>query len=187
MMKMKCVHIALIGCLVLVLCACNQDAKKTPATPVDTVEFSIPKTTEEVKETFDNGVHKSSVYYHEETKEKVAEVTFHENGQPYTQRAFKGEIMDGESKSYYKNGNPWSVNTYKDGVYHGKYKTWHENGQVNIDGNYSNGKPEGDWLFFYPNGQIDTRGIFREGKKVGVWTSYNEDGTLIREVDYDKQ
>jgi antitoxin component YwqK of YwqJK toxin-antitoxin module len=186
MMNMKSVNTLLIGSFALGLSACHEEPK-TPAKQVATIEFSIPNTTEEVVEKHDNGIHKTSVYYHEETKEKVAEVTFHENGQPFTKRTYKGEIMDGESRSYYKNGNPWSLNTYKNGVYHGRYMTWHENGQVNIDGNYVNGKAEGDWLIFYPNGQINSRGVYREGKKVGIWTSYSEDGKLIREIDYDKQ
>ncbi len=186
-MKISFAAKTIIVCLILGSVFACKDEKKASAQKVDTIEFSIPNTTEEVKEKFESGLHKNSVYFNKDTKEKVAEVTFHENGQPYTNRKFQGETMNGESWSYYKDGQPWSLNTFKDGVYHGKYKTWHENGQVNIEGRYVEGKEDGDWLTFYPNGQINTRGLYSLGEKVGVWSSYNEDGTLFRELDYSKK
>lgn len=165
--------------------SCKEDTK-TKAQKVSTIEFSIPNAEEEVKEKYESGVHKSSIYYNKETKEKVAEVNFHENGQPYTNRKFEKGVMNGESWSYYKDGKPWSLNTFKNGVYHGKYKTWHDNGQLNIDGQYVDGKEDGDWLTFYPGGQINTRGLYSMGEKVGLWASYNPDGTLNKEQDFSK-
>lgn len=176
-----------IGLITTVVFSSCKDETKAPAQKAGAVEFFIPNTDEEVKEKHANGVHKSSVYFDKDNKEKVAEVTFHENGQPYTNRKFKQGNMNGESWSYYKDGKPWSLNTFKNGVYHGKYKTWHENGQVNIDGQYLEGKEDGDWLTFYPDGQINTRGLYNNGKKVGIWSSYNQDGTLNREQDFTKQ
>lgn len=165
---------------------CKDKSNSTPSSKGEIPVFNIPNTEEEVKEKFENGRHKNSVFINKDTKEKVAEVSFHENGQPYTKRNFKDGQMEGESWSYYKNGQPWSVNTFKNGVYHGKYKTWHENGQVNIEGQYVDGKENGDWLTFYPNGQINTRGIYNMGKKIGVWSSYSESGELLKEQDFTK-
>lgn len=164
-----------------------KDEVKSPAQKASIVEFSIPNTEEEIKEKYPSGVHKISVFYSKDDKEKVAEVSFHDNGQPYTNRKFEKGTMNGESWSYYKDGKPWSLNTFKDGVYHGKYKTWHDNGQLNIDGQYVEGKEDGDWLTFYPDGQINTRGLYSLGKKVGVWSSYNQDGTLSKEQDFSKE
>ncbi len=185
MMKLFAAKTLLLCLLMISLFACK-DESKSIAKKAGTIEFTIPNATEEVKEKYESGLHKSSVYFNKDTKEKIAEVTFHENGQPYTNRKFQGEVMNGESWSYYQNGQPWSLNTFKNGSYHGKYKTWHENGQVNIDGQYVDGKEDGDWLTFYPDGQINTRGLYTMGKKTGVWSSYNQDGTLNREQDFSK-
>ncbi len=172
--------------LVIALSSCNGQPQTTETQP-KTQTFEIPNTTEEVLEKYDNGLHKNSVYYDKDSREKKAEVSFHENGQPYINRKFQQGVLNGESWSYYKNGKPWSLNTFKNGVYHGKYRTWYDNGQANIEGQYVNGKEDGDWLIFYSNGQLNTRGIYMMGEKVGVWSSYNEDGTLRSEQDYTKK
>lgn len=181
-------RILLLATLVTFLISCNSEQTRPAEVVTDnSPSYFLPNTSEEIVEKYDNGQHKSSVYVDNETKEKVAEVEFHENGQLYIKKKFKDGEMDGEAWSYYKDGQPWSLNTFKNGVYHGKYKTWYENGQVNIDGQYVDGKEDGDWLIFYPTGQINTRGEYDMGDKTGVWTSYNEDGSLVREFDYSKK
>jgi len=178
------VYIATLA-LNITLYSCK-DETKAPAQKAGIIEFSIPNTEEEIKEKYPNGVHKTSIFYSTDTKEKVAEVSFHDNGRPYTNRKFANGTMNGESWSYYKDGKPWSLNTFKNGALDGKYKTWHENGQVNIEGQYIEGKEDGDWLTFYPNGQINTRGLYNLGKKTGVWSSYSEEGKLLKEQDFTK-
>jgi len=183
-MKIRFIYLfSLLSIIALFSC---KDAPKAPAQKAGAIDFSIPNTEEEIKEKYESGLHKSSVYFDKNSKEKVAEVSFHENGQPYTNRRFEGGVMNGESWSYYKDGKPWSLNTFKNGVYHGKYKTWHDNGQINIEGQYIDGKEDGDWFTFYPNGQVNTRGIYHLGEKTGIWSSYSEDGTLSKEQDYSK-
>jgi len=156
--------------------------------PVDpkkeAIPFAIPGATEEVKQKHEDGTHKLSVFYKEGTQEKVAEVQFHPNGQPYINKRFERDTLNGESWSYYADGKPWSLNTFKNGRYDGIYRTWHDNGQLNIDGHYKDGVEDGEWFTYYPTGTLNTRGIYRNGKKSGVWSSYNLQGTLIREEDF---
>lgn len=141
---------------------------------------------EQVTATFPDGKNKAAVYFDEKSKQKLAELEFHPNGQPKIHKKFEQGILQGESWCYYEDGKPWSLNTFLNGEYHGTYKTWYPNGQLHQHGNYELGQPSGEWLSYYENGAIDTRGEYRNGQKFGIWSSYNLEGKLKREQDFSK-
>ncbi len=184
-MKLSSKHVSFFSFLAIVLTCCNEN--KTPPATKAAVVFSIPNAIEQVVMSHPDGSHKFSVFTNTETKEKVAEIEFHPNGQPKIHKHFERDTLNGESWCYYEDGKPWSLNTFKNGVYDGIYKTWHDNGQLNIDGRYDNGKEEGEWFTYYSNGMLNTRGIYRNGEKTGVWSSYNLEGSLRREQDFSKE
>ncbi|MFM2201736.1 MAG: hypothetical protein RL040_936 [Bacteroidota bacterium] len=148
--------------------------------------FHIDGTTEQVTKKFEDGKTKVALYVDSVTAKKVAEVEFHQNGQPKIDKRFVNDTLQGESWCYYENGSPWSLNTFKDGVNHGPYKTWHDNGQLYIEGQYQNGLKSGEWFTYYANGGLNTRGSYDRDEKVGVWNSYNLEGTMKREQNFDE-
>jgi antitoxin component YwqK of YwqJK toxin-antitoxin module len=166
--------------------ACNGTKdNNTSAGSTLKVDFKIDNAQELIDSTYKDGSRKVATYVDNETKERVALVKFHENGQPYTDLRFKNGAKNGISYSYYKDGKPWSMNEYRNDTLIGAYKTWHPNGQLYMDGFYKDGEPDGEFIKYFESGRIDTRGFYKNGKKTGVWTTYNKEGKLMREVDYD--
>lgn len=168
--------------LMLLVNSCNTPAEKmkenTPA------PFAIEGTKQQVTKSFPDGKIKAALYIDSLTQKKVAEVEFHENGQPKIDKRFVNDTLQGESWCYYSNGSPWSLNTFLNGLNDGPYKTWHENGQLYIQGQFENGVKTGEWFTYFANGSLNTRGFYRNDEKVGVWNSYNLEGTMKREQDF---
>ena len=46
------------------------------------------------------------------------------------------------------------------------------------------GLKQGHWEKRYPNGNIQYKGNFKDNKPVGLIKRYNQEGTLIAEMDY---
>lgn len=176
------------GVLFFFLCfllnACQEEKKSS--LPPGVKPFELDGASEQVLLAFDNGSHKLSVFTDENSKQKIAEIEFHPNGQPKIHKRFENDSLNGESWCYYEDGKPWSLNTFKNGINDGPYQTWHENGQLYINGSYKNGKEEGEWFIYYPSGNLNTRGMYKDGAKVGIWSSYNLEGTMRREQDFSK-
>ena len=166
----------------LAIVACHNPKVKTNVNEDD--DFAIEGTMREVVKTFPDGAVKLALFIDENSKQKVAEVEFHQNGSPKIDKRFRNDTLQGESWCYYENGNPWSLNTFKDGVNQGPYKTWHENGQLYIQGQFENGLKTGEWFTYYSNGTLNTRGFYQYDEKVGIWNSYNLEGTMKREQDF---
>lgn len=178
-------YVLMICFLAATTMGCHDEKAKTES--VSAKQFSIEGAKEQVVTSYENGVHKLSIYTDEKTDAKIAEVEFHKNGQPKINKHFENDSLNGESWCYYEDAKPWSLNTFKNGVNEGPYKTWHENGKLYIDGNYVNGKEEGEWLIYYDNGVLNTKGFYNNGEKVGLWLSYNREGIIKREQDFSKK
>lgn len=82
------------------------------------------------------------------------------------------------------------------------------NGQVTMEGNLLNGKREGEWTGYSESGRVKSRNTYRAGvleglstvfhdngkvyytgwqaagKQVGLWRFYDEQGNLLKTVDY---
>lgn len=89
---------------------------------------------------------------------------------------------DGTRREYWNNGKLKMEAHYANGKLDGAYKTWYDNGQMFQDGQYAEGMMDGSWLVFYPNGQLASRALYDKG--TGKQTCYNEEGSIIMEVNY---
>jgi antitoxin component YwqK of YwqJK toxin-antitoxin module len=121
------------------------------------------KTSTEVVETWKDGSAKKTIVRDASTQEKVAEIELYDNETTFREWSFLNGLKNGTSRSFREDGKPWSLNTYVNDTLHGPYQTWHENGQLYIDGSY------------------------QKGNRAGIWAFYGPDGTLIRQMDFDKQ
>lgn len=98
----------------------------------------------------------------------------------------------GESQPYsgvlygkYKNGKYLSIQEYKNGVGNGKWINYYESGNIKEIGHYNDNRVEGPISQYHPNGVLKAKGTYAHWrKKVGTWTYYNENGNLIKTVDY---
>ena len=59
-------------------------------------------------------------------------------------------------------------------------------GKVKILKHYKNGIVHGKIIYYWDNGQVRLIGQYHKMQRVGVWQTYNINGDLILEEDYNK-
>ena len=85
----------------------------------------------------------------------------------------------------YPDGSLLSWQEYSDGIGQGKWINYYKNGQIQESGYYNKNKVEGPVEKFYENGYLKASGTYKDWRiKIGKWSYFNEDGTLLKEIDY---
>ena len=114
--------------------------------------------------------------------EKV-EVKF-PNGQPKIVRYFdKGDKCVKETE-YYESGQVKMEGGMKDGEMEGEWKAYFPDGRVQSIGTFVNGLRTGRATVWQENGNLLQEGFYKEGQHCGKWKFYDEQGNLLKEVDY---
>jgi antitoxin component YwqK of YwqJK toxin-antitoxin module len=86
---------------------------------------------------------------------------------------------------YYKTQQKYMEGKYLNGKRDSIWTAWLSNGQVWSKGGYKNGLEEGPKVVYHETGFKYYEGQFKEGKRVGIWLFYNEQGKLVKQLDYD--
>ena len=60
-------------------------------------------------------------------------------------------------------------------------------GKVKILKHYKNGIVHGKILYFWDNGQVHLTGQYEKMHRVGTWKTYDSEGALIQEENYNSQ
>ena len=60
-------------------------------------------------------------------------------------------------------------------------------GRLKILKHYKNGLVHGKIIYYWDNGQIRLTGQYDQMKRIGRWTTYNPNGDLILEENYDSR
>ena len=115
--------------------------------------------TEKVMATYPDGTLRV-VQYYDKNGQCVKETEYYETGQVKMEGGMKDGKMDGEWTAYFIDGRVQSHGFFKDG------------------------KRTGAAQVFYSNGNKYEEGFYKEGKHVGHWKFYDEQGTIINEVNY---
>ena len=68
----------------------------------------------------------------------------------------------------------------------GKWVFFSESGNELSITFYSNGLKDGFTVVKYPNGRMHYRGEYRNDTIVGLWTTYDQNGKITKEKNYDK-
>ena len=95
----------------------------------------------------------------------------------------------------FPNGQPRLVHYYdkhdqcvkggmKDGKMDGAWTAFFPDGRVQSHGTFKDGERTGAAQVFYANGNKYQEGFYKNGKHCGKWKFYDEQGILIKEVDY---
>jgi hypothetical protein len=69
----------------------------------------------------------------------------------------------------------------------GLWTSYFPNGTIRSRRTYVNGVEQGPAEVFHPNGMTFYRGTFVDGNRVGLWEFFDEQGTLVKTVEYDSQ
>lgn len=118
-----------------------------------------PKLTETVMAKYPNGQVRV-VCYNDKNNNCVREVEYYETGQVKMEGGMKDGKMDGEWTAYFIDG------------------------RVQSHGFFEKGERTGAAQVFYSNGNKYEEGFYKNGKHCGLWKFYDEQGSLIKEVDY---
>ena len=115
--------------------------------------------TEKVEATFPDGK-PMVVRYYDKHDQCVKEIEYYETGQVKMEGGMKDDKMEGEWKAYFPDGRVQSIGTFVNGLRTSKATVWQE------------------------NGNLLQEGFYKEGQHVGKWKFYDEQGNLVKEVDY---
>lgn len=96
----------------------------------------------------------------------------------------KGDSSYIKASHYYKNGKLQMQGHIKNGVRDGKWIAWDDQGRMLSTGNYKDGFEHGMWTVWFPSGQVRYEGMFDSGKRRGVWKFYDQQGKLLKEIEY---
>lgn len=109
-----------------------------------------------------------------DNKPKVVEFQIEEDGKKIT----VGQEL------YYENGKLQSKGEFdENGKRNGRWEYYFNNGKLWSVGEYKNGVMEGKKEVYWPSGQMRYKGAFKGNEKSGHWIFYNEDGSILKEVD----
>lgn len=109
------------------------------------------KMTEKVVETYDSGK-PATVRYYDSKGECRHEVKYYESGTVMMEGDMKGDLREGEWKSYFPDGKVQSVGLFKDDVRYGKATVYYPNGNLYMEGSYTNGMHSGEWTYYDEQG-----------------------------------
>ena len=60
-------------------------------------------------------------------------------------------------------------------------------GRLKLVKHYKNGLVHGKLIYYWDNGQIRLTGQYDKMHRIGIWRTYQQDGTLICEENYDRK
>lgn len=91
---------------------------------------------------------------------------------------------NGDYIKRYKNGVIEIQGQMKDGKRDGVWKSFYQNGAPWSETVFTGGQKNGATSSFYENGQKRYAGFFTNDKESGKWSFWDEQGNLVREMDY---
>jgi len=94
------------------------------------------------------------------------------------------DSLDIIASHYYYTGALQMKGHIKNGVRNGKWTAWDKEGRMLSTGHYVDGMENGMWTVWFPSGKKRYEGLFKDGKRSGLWKFYDENGQLIKEIEY---
>ena len=106
------------------------------------------------------------------------------NGKPQIVRYYdKSDVLVKEVE-YYDTGQVKMEGGMKDGQREGLWKAYFPDGRPQSIGYFANGLRTGQATVYQVNGNLYEEGFYKEGKHCGKWKFYDEQGDLLKEVDF---
>ncbi|MEX2380237.1 MAG: hypothetical protein WD530_05805 [Vicingaceae bacterium] len=87
---------------------------------------------------------------------------------------------------HYSNGLKKIEGKKVDGKRHGKWIYYYDNGMKWSEGKYVHGERNGYSVVYYENGKKKIEGQYKKDLRVGKWKVWEDDGSLVKEIDLDK-
>jgi antitoxin component YwqK of YwqJK toxin-antitoxin module len=106
------------------------------------------------------------------------------DGQPQVVHYFDKNNNCVKETEYYQSGQVKMEGGMKDGKWEGKWVAYFPDGRMQSIGYFENGLRTGQATVWQENGNLLQEGFYKGGKHCGKWKFYDEQGDLIKEVDF---
>ena len=106
------------------------------------------------------------------------------DGQPQLVHYYDSHDRCVREVEYYETGQVKMEGGMKNGKMEGEWTAYFIDGRVQSHGYFKDGKRTGAAQVYYSNGNKYEEGSYKEGKHVGKWTFYDEQGFLVKEIDF---
>ena len=106
------------------------------------------------------------------------------DGQPQIVHYFDKNNNCVKETEYYQSGQVKMEGGMKDGKWDGKWVAYFPDGRMQSIGSFENGLRTGQATVWQENGNLLQEGFYKGGKHCGKWKFYDEQGDLIKEVDF---
>lgn len=120
-----------------------------------------------------------------EQKENVAVRSSHPDGS-IKEALYFGDEAD-TLREFYPSGKLKIQGLQIDSLRDGTWKSWYETGQQWSEKRYEMGLEIGKYVVYHPTGNVYIQGQYRQGEKKGSWYFYDQNGMLVKEVNFDEQ
>jgi uncharacterized protein len=125
------------------------------------------------------------------------EIDYKDDFGTYTEYSHSGKVLAEGPKRGVKNVGHWrffaedgslqAEGDYQNGKKHGEWVTYFSRGQVASKGKYENDYLVGPWIHYFEDGKVSSSGEYgSHGVKIGNWKTFNENGTVKSEVEYNQ-
>ena len=123
-------------------------------------------------------------------KAEGTEYHYRENGELWFTREFRDDAIHGENREYYEGGSLKQRGMYSEGFAIGKWEFLDEEGEQSgleraLTNVVANRLEDGEVAKFHENGFVESAGLKKNGLKDGPWNFYDEEGELLRTVEYE--
>ena len=106
---------------------------------------------------------------------------YNEDGTLHSYDEFKNGIQHGKSIIYQANNVPVKEWYYDMGKEVNTGKVYYENGPPQLEINFT----QKELKYYYPNNKIQTHAYFNDSGYHGAWTSYNKDGQITAQLEFE--
>ncbi len=122
-------------------------------------------------------------------RQGVANV-YRESGEVWYSHEYSNDVFDGEYLEYFEGGSLKTRGTYREGFKFGKWEFFNgEGSKSDVEPsiiNYLEATTEnGEMAEFHENGFVKSAGLKKNGLRDGLWSFYDEEGELLRTVEYE--
>lgn len=98
-----------------------------------------------------------------------------------------GKVYNGTCNIYYNDSILWKQRTYKRGKLTKELGYYIPSGELEYEGQRKDWEIHGDFVSYYKNGKVSIEGKLNMGKYIGEWNYYDDDGSLNKTLNYDRE
>ena len=98
-----------------------------------------------------------------------------------------GKVFNGRCNIYYNDSILWKERTYRRGKVIKETGYYLPTGELEYEGERKDWMVHGDFVSYYKNGLKSIEGELDMGQYIGEWNYWDDDGSLNKTLNYDKQ